>query len=799
MTDVPIERQALALFERLLDVAEGERDAWLAAEAGDRPDLLARVNAMRAADRSERMRTGAAVEDMDEGEDEDPPERIGAYRIVERIGRGGMGSVYLGERATGDFTHVVAIKIIKPGLLSEALVERFQRERQTLANLIHPNIARLYDGGETGDGSPFIVMEFVDGLPLLQWVEEHGIGRAGRQRLFLDICGAVAAAHGSLIVHRDLTPSNVLVTRKGLVKLIDFGIAREAEEGDGDGGTSRRGTTASLSLTPGYAAPERFTGAAVTTAADIYSLGKLLEKLIPPGPADDEVKAIVAQATRQDPKDRYSTVEALAADVAAWRDGMPVAAVRGGRLYTVRKFVGRHRIATAASAFGVLLLIGALALALVANFRAQSARQEAEQRFDQTRAIARVLLFAAYDEVNRIPGSTRARAMLAQTGLRYLDALNASADAPIDVQVDIANGYVRLAQVMGAAGSAGLGRFGDANILLGRAQAIAGRLAATAPDAPGVREMRANVLAEQAGTNLYNNNDPALARRQAQEAQSLLRNVATANVGNARTYAAAIQAEGDSHLWDEHYPQGRDVHLRGEAFIAGLPETMRRQREIAVVRAANLRLLGEAYHRVPDPVAARQALDRAVAINEALAAQWPGDPGLQRALFVALRYRAVVHRSNGRDALARESIDAAVAIARIMVERDRNDAGALRLLALGREVQAQVLSDLRQFPAAYEAVEEGITVQRQLVALAENAPGALRSMAQSMRTGGTAYYYGGDYANACRIWRAARDIFADLERRGSLTEVDRTRGYPEMRDYIRRSCEPPHAGLGPNP
>jgi serine/threonine protein kinase len=263
VTDIDLERAAIALFEQLLELPDDQRATRLEEEATLRPELASRVIAMIDADRRARLNTGAAIEEAD---DEPLPERIGAYRITELIGRGGMGSVYRGEREAGDFAHVVAIKVIKPGLLSESLVDRFLRERQVLASLTHPNIAQLYDGGETGAGSPFFVMEYVDGLPLLQWAEEHEPSREDRVRLFGDICRAVAFAHGSLVVHRDLTPSNVLVTREGVAKLIDFGIAKPAEIDDAPREAPSIG---SLSLTPGYAAPERMVSAAVTTAADI--------------------------------------------------------------------------------------------------------------------------------------------------------------------------------------------------------------------------------------------------------------------------------------------------------------------------------------------------------------------------------------------------------------------------------------------------------------------------------------------------------------------------------------------------
>ena len=440
-TETGTEREALALFEAMLDVPETDRDAWIAARTSDRPPVLTRLTAMRAADRIAAMHTGGASDMLNE---DVVPERIGAYRIVERIGRGGMGSVYLGERASGDFDHKVAIKIIKPGLLSETLVDRFVRERQTLATLTHVNIAQLYDGGETASGSPFIVMELVDGLPLLQWADEHAPSVAERRRLFADICSAVSFAHSNLIVHRDLTPSNVLVTKGGTVKLIDFGIAKPAD----DGSDVPRGTTSvnSLSLTPGYAAPERSTSAEVTTAADIYSLGKLLEKLMTPAGGDNELKAIIARATATHPADRYAGAGALASDVAAWGGNFPVAATGGGRRYTATKFVQRHRVGVALAGFVAIALVAALTFTLLANARAQVARADAERRFEQTRAIAKSMLFGVYDDVSKVAGATAARQSLAKTGLAYLDALAADPAAPRNVRLEAGQGYLRLAQ-----------------------------------------------------------------------------------------------------------------------------------------------------------------------------------------------------------------------------------------------------------------------------------------------------------------------------------------------------------------
>ena len=794
MPDIALEREAIALFERMLDLPEAERGAWLARQTEGRPELASRVAAMRAADHDASLRTGMAADALDE---EVPPERIGAYRITERIGRGGMGSVYRGERATGDFAHVAAIKIIKPGLLSEALVERFVRERQLLAGLSHPNIAQLYDGGETGAGSPYFIMEYVDGLPLLQWVEQKQPSRTERQQLFGDIVGAVAFAHRNLVVHRDLTPSNVLVTKDGVVKLIDFGIAKPADV-DTDGKEAGSVSIGSLSLTPGYAAPERMTSSAVTTATDVYSLGKLLEKLLPPGPGDRELKAIIARATADNPQDRYPTADALGADVAAWRGGLPVAAVGGGRRYAMAKFIGRHRLGVAAASIALLLLLGALALTLIANRRAEQARADAEQRFEQTRAIAKALLFDAFDRVSRVPGSTSAREYLARTGLNYLEALAADESAPLDVRVEAGRGYLRLAQVVGGGQASQLGRYEDANALLARSEQILGPLASAHPGDPLVRQAMAALLIEQSAVNLYNNNEVDRARTQAQRAQALLRPNPASSLDTARLQADAVRAEGDSFLWAEDYAPRPHGPPRRRILIAGLPPAMQRDPQMMSIRAGNLRLLGEAHHKLEQSAEAQGVLDRAVNINRAVLATQPDDPLFRRRVVTSLRYRAIVHRTNDRDQLARESIEQARAEALRLRDRDPNDVGAIQLYAVVSEVYMSVLSDLGRHTEAYRIGDEIRAAYRIMVARAGNAPGQLRSMAMALRSDAGVHYNGGDHAGACRIWGEVMAIITGLERRGALTDFDRNNAMTETRGYLRRACDPPRAGLGPS-
>ncbi|WP_188946476.1 serine/threonine-protein kinase, partial [Polymorphobacter multimanifer] len=325
MADAALDARALPLLDAALALPPDARDAFITDASGDDPALAARLRRLLAASDDSRLRTGSAAATV---ADAPMPDRIGRYRITRLIGVGGMGAVYRGERDTGDFDHVVAIKLIRPGALSDVFIERFARERQTLARLSHPHIARLFDGGETPAGEPYIVMEFVDGIRLDEWLDS-GPTTGARTTLFLDVCSAVGFAHQNLIIHRDLTPANILVDRNDNARLIDFGIARPPLASPPD----RVPGVVARSLTPGFAAPERIAGDPATTLSDVYSLGVLLALMLPDttGRGDADLAAIIARARAVDPQARYASVDALSADVRAWQRGDVVAARNGGR------------------------------------------------------------------------------------------------------------------------------------------------------------------------------------------------------------------------------------------------------------------------------------------------------------------------------------------------------------------------------------------------------------------------------------------------------------------------------------
>ncbi|WP_412069836.1 tetratricopeptide repeat protein [Rubrivirga sp. IMCC43871] len=412
------------LFEHALDLGPGDREAFLDREADGDEALRAEVaSLLRAAGEAGDFfeRAARRIAPLDAFA---PGARVGPYQIKERLGEGGMGTVYRAVRADGTFERTAAIKVFRIG---GGDVRRFLAERRTLARLDHPGIARLYDGGVTPDGRPFFAMELVEGEPITEWADRHGLKVDGRLALFRSVCEAVQYAHGRLVVHRDIKPSNVLVCPRDdgqpQVKLLDFGIAKLLDA-DAELTLSR-----AAPHTPAYAAPEQIRGEEITTATDVYALGVLLYELLTgtrpfhpesrrrevveqailheeptepstavlagemeavaaarstePGRFLHQLKGdldrIVLKALRKEPARRYDGAAAFRADVARHLDGLPVEARPASLGYRVGKFVRRHRIGVAVAVAGVLVLASGLGLAVWQGRVATADRDRAER------------------------------------------------------------------------------------------------------------------------------------------------------------------------------------------------------------------------------------------------------------------------------------------------------------------------------------------------------------------------------------------------------------------------------------
>lgn len=385
---------------------------------------------------------------------------IGAYRLVKELGHGGMGSVWLAERIDDRFEHQVAIKLLTHAKKSDELLARFQAERRILARLEHPAIARLFDGGETADGLPFFVMEYVAGAQTItDFARERNLSLRERIELFRSVCAAIQFAHQHLIVHRDLKPGNILITTSGEPKLVDFGIARFL--GNPTVGAS---ATESERLTLAYASPEQRQGKPVSTAVDIYSLGVVLHELVtgelPSHRFDEanghhhqlrgELQSIVGRATAGDPDERYPTASAFAEDLRRFLVRRPVAAHSTDISYRARRFVSRHKVgAVLAAAYAIALLVVTTA-ALEQGYRAR-------RRFAEVQGLSHSVLFEIHDAIRDVPGTTAARQLIVSRALQYLDRLARESRGETALELELAAAYLRVGDVQGKPYAANLG------------------------------------------------------------------------------------------------------------------------------------------------------------------------------------------------------------------------------------------------------------------------------------------------------------------------------------------------------
>lgn len=447
---------------------------------------------------------------------------FGHYKVIREIGRGGMGTVFLAERADGEFQQKVALKIVRLSLPDSELARRFRQERQILATLNHPTIARLLDGGVSADGDPFLVMEYVDGVPIDQFCTKHSLSISERLELFLSVCQGIFYAHQHLVVHRDLKPSNILVTEEGLTKLLDFGIAKLLDANDSDAQTQ----TQFHAFTPQYASPEQIRGERITTASDVYSLGVLLQQLLdgkPPVPAIEfpsarykasqtfngetmaipamsqtgrkrntaatqphnlppELRNIIARAKSAEPARRYTSVEQLAADISRYLSGRPVLAQKDSLAYRTRKFVLRNKIAVGAAALVVVSLISGLALALWQANVAHAQRARAEKRFGDVRRLSNVLLTDIAPKVERLQGSTEVRETIVNQSLNYLDSLAQESSDDLSLQGELATAYEQVGSLQGNPRKPNLRDFTGAVSSYHKAQVIREQLLRQQPD-----------------------------------------------------------------------------------------------------------------------------------------------------------------------------------------------------------------------------------------------------------------------------------------------------------------------------
>jgi eukaryotic-like serine/threonine-protein kinase len=623
--------------------ADSQAGAFIETPAAARPDMAGLFEAVPAAAR--------------------PGRRLGPYVLVREIGHGGMGVVYLADRSDDVYAKQVAIKIVRSRFDAGVIQQQFRHERQILADLDHPGIARLIDGGATEDGTPYFVMEFVDGLPIDRYGADNRLSIDARLALFSRVCEALQYAHQRLVIHRDLKPSNILVARDGAVKLLDFGIAKLI---DADGAAAEPHTlTAMRPMSLESASPEQVRGERVTTATDVWALGALLYRLLAERPPYDlsapphetaraiceedptspseavgdprlarrlagDLDTIVAKAMHKDPARRYSTVDELAKDVARHVGGYRVLARPDSIRYRTTTFVRRH---TARVAVAALVAVALVAAGVAAVWQAHVARQErarAERRFNDVRRLANSFLFEFHDAIEDLPGSTKARELVVRRATEYLDSLSREATGDASLQRELGAAYDRIGDVQGLPGFANLGNTQGALASHRRALELREALAATVPD-PAVHAELAATLSHLASL-MTDVNDPRAALDLLHRAQAIRERLLAGNPdGRAERRSVAI---GYHNLADAQIAlddlSGALESVRKETgafetLLARDPQDARAQRDAALAD----KKLGALAERSSDFPSALASYRKALALDRPRADAHPNDAQAQ--------------------------------------------------------------------------------------------------------------------------------------------------------------------------
>ncbi len=646
-------RQIEVIFDAALALPEAERRAFVEQACADDPQLLAEVDSLLAsaagATRELRGVVARGARRMEqEGTSKQIGRRLGAYRLETLIGEGGMGAVYLASRDDTEYDHRVAIKILRQGLPTADSVARFRDERQILAALDHPGIVRLLDGGSTEEGLPYLVMEHIEGVPIIEDARTKQLPVRARLDLFGKVCAAVAYAHQQLVVHRDLKPSNILVTKEGAPKLLDFGIAKLLGGGAVRAATTRTGMALS---TPEYASPEQLRGQPVSTSSDVYSLGvvlyellaerspypattdplelsRLVSDVVPPRPSHvaarprrgalaGDLDNIVLKALQKDPTRRYGSVEQLAQDLRRHLSGLPVSARAATPGYRARKFLGRHRAALA-----VTLVVAAAISTLVASSVREARRADlqaalAQQRLAEVRRLATSLLVELDGKIRDLSGSMPAREWIAHRALAYLDGLAAGdVDDPV-LGREIARAYMRIGDIQGSSTEPNLGRASDGVRSYEKARAILARLAATGVDDHETHELQ--VSSEYGlGSVLQSSGDLARARVHLQAALSSPLDGTEDRGRSLRGCTVLTEVEMWSGDLAAAHREGTACQDRARAWSAAQAGP-----DSTYWFGVTSKLVGDIALQLADPETATRQGRTALAAFEALAAQFP--------------------------------------------------------------------------------------------------------------------------------------------------------------------------------
>lgn len=767
-----LHRRAKEVFSAAADLPPERRAAHVGAACGDdtelREEVLALLATVETRTASLTGRVAESLLELDVSPDEGPrPVTVGPWLVLDELGRGGMGTVYRVRRADEAHEREAALKLIRTRHASSEVQLRFRVERRVLSALSHPNIASLLDAGSTDDGRPYIVMELVDGEAIDRWCDRRLLRLRDRIELFLRVCDAVRHAHQNLVVHRDVKPSNILVTKDGVPKLLDFGLA-ELLDAEATPASPEAGPNAAIRImTPAYASPEHVRGEPTTTSSDVYSLGIVLFLLLTGrhpygrdassafasleavlggatfqpsatfGSAEREdagtgpsraaraaarsgtprslrralrgdLDAIVRKALAREPAERYASAADLAADLKAHLRSFAVGARRPTPVYRASRFFRRHRLGVTAA-----ILVAASVLAGVASTERQ--RRYAEKRYSEVRGLAKSLLFELHDAIRDLPGATSARGLLVRRALEYLDRLSAEARGDEALSRDLADAYLKVGDVQGNPFQANLGDTRGARRSYERAVRLLEPLAAPGAASEESRVLLAEALVRQCGLLSVLADPSAVDKgRRAVALWSDLSNRSPADDSKRLSHAAA---------------------LRALAFALNAVGSAREALDVL-----------EAHQRVVVPLQASR----------------PADEPVLSEMGLVLQVRAYACEQLGRRDDAVASYERAIALLRPTPGQSGRSRGLDRILAYTLSDFGVLLMRVGRLEDSFAVHREALAIREHLAELDVLDADARRNVAVTLVNLGTSHHAAGHRDDALREYGAALRILEAL-------------------------------------
>jgi len=759
------------LFLGALGLPAQERSAWLGTAATDpsvRAEVEALLEAHRVAEESNLLEQPLLMRPEPPESDPMIGAAVGPWKLLEKIGAGGMGAVYRAVRGDGAYDQTVAVKLLKPGGDIATLAQRLRAERRLLARLEHPNIARLYDGGVTAGAFPYLALEFVEGETITAFARQQALDVNERLDLFLQVCDAVAYAHRNLIVHRDLKPSNIMVKveseaadgahsrSSASVKLLDFGIAKLLDDERLDSAVTRTGLVA---LTPAYAAPEQLRGEPVTTATDVYALGVVLFELLtdrrpfdfremtagevewiasevePPRPSAaageprlrGDLDTIVLKTLEKEPDRRYVSADALAEDIRRHLRGLPVRARPPAPSYRVHKFVARNRAGVIAAVALVIVFMGGFIATFWQSRVAASERDRAERRFDVAREAAAAMLYDIHEAVTRVPGTTAANELILSTSLDYLNRLAEDASDDVALRIDLAEAYLRVGDVLGNPAEDNMGRIEDALASYRRGLALVPYMPGRDSLAANVALVRANLFEEQGSVEAFaGRTDDALVSLDSALASYARSAALDPGDPDRRVQFAIGHINRGDYAGHPHFPN------------AGLPDSAMAHYERAWELLNGIRveqrgdgarrILGIVFERVGTLLLEQGRVDEALTayrqsleLREQLGRRETAGTDEIRDLGVAYEKVGLVYQSQGRPEEALVELERAAAIYESLADVDQQSARARQTLAVSHIQRGDVFggpdgATLGNSGAAARHYREALALLRPLAA-----------------------------------------------------------------------------------